>query len=71
MAAAVARVWHADPEVRVTVRHSNIENLALTWEEMKRAGDGNRTRMTSLEGVCCLVVKAVEQGGSMFHDGRG
>jgi hypothetical protein len=45
--------------------------MRLTSEEENRAGDGNRTRMTSLEGVCCLVVTTVEQGASLFHDGRG
>ena len=64
LAAAVARARHADPEIPATDRHSNIENLALTWEGKKRAGDGNGTRMTSLEERSSRYAcdTAVEQG---------
>jgi hypothetical protein len=35
---------------RSTVQLSNTRNQALTSQDTRRAGDGNRTRMTSLEG---------------------
>jgi hypothetical protein len=38
--------------------------------EDSRAGDGNRTRMTSLEGVWRLAVTMAELGGSLFPDDR-
>jgi hypothetical protein len=50
MRVRVAHMWHdrhADP---APVTQSNIEKTALTWAETLRAGDGNRNRMTSLEG---------------------
>jgi hypothetical protein len=34
-----------------------------------RAGDGNRTRMTSLEGVPPLAVEAAEQAASVSRSG--
>jgi hypothetical protein len=34
------------------------------------AGDGNRTRMTSMEGVLRLAVKAAELGDSLSDDDR-
>jgi hypothetical protein len=49
-AAVVARVWHAEPEA-VSVRCAPmIGKPHLSWAETMGAGDGNRTRMTSLEG---------------------
>ena len=49
-AVSVARVWHTDL-VLVSVRCELVTGKAsLTWAGMMRAGDGNRTRMTSLEG---------------------
>src|SRR5580693_2713580 len=48
-AVSVARVWHTDL-VLVSVRCELVTGKAsLTWPGMMRAGDGNRTRMTSLE----------------------
>jgi hypothetical protein len=35
------------------------------------AGDGNRTRMTSLEGVLHVAVRSAELGSSLYPDGRG
>jgi hypothetical protein len=34
-----------------------------------RAGDGNRTRMTSLEGVLIMAARWAELGGSLLPDG--
>jgi hypothetical protein len=49
MATRVARMWHDGRSDPVTGRRSNIEKHVLTSQEMMRAGDGNRTCMTSLE----------------------
>jgi hypothetical protein len=37
---------------------------------MMGAGDGNRTRMTSLEGVLRMAVRLAELGNSLLGDGR-
>ena len=51
-----------------------ITNGALitppTWAGTTRAGDGNRTRMTSLEGVWRTAVKAAELAVSMSVSSR-
>jgi hypothetical protein len=44
---------------------------ALTCTGTIRAGDGNRNRMTSLEGVCHRAVRRAELGGSLLARGRG
>jgi hypothetical protein len=48
--AAVARMWHDGCVHFATGRQSNTEKPALTSAGTMRAGDGNRNRMTSLEG---------------------
>jgi hypothetical protein len=50
MRVRVARMWHDRHGDPAAVAQSNIEKTALTWAGTLRAGDGNRNRMTSLEG---------------------
>jgi hypothetical protein len=45
--------------------------MPLTWAGITRAGDGNRTRMTSLEGVWRTGVRAVELETLMLVSSRG
>ena len=51
-----------------------ITNGALitppTWAGTTGAGDGNRTRMTSLEGVWRTAVRAAELATPMLLNGR-
>ena len=61
-AVSMARVWHTDL-VRVSVRRELVTGKAsLSWAGTMRAGDGNRTRMTSLEGVLLLAARSAELG---------
>jgi hypothetical protein len=63
----VARVWPA-PWFRLLAPHSHS---AIYLRRNPGAGDGNRTRMTSLEGVCRLAVGPAELSGSLFPLDRG
>ena len=51
-------------------RKSSASGHVQTPCELIGADDGNRTRMTSLEGVWRLAVMAAELGGSLFARGR-
>jgi hypothetical protein len=44
--------------------------MPLTCDGIMRADDGNRTRMTSLEGVRRVAVRAAELGGSLSGGDR-
>ena len=49
-AVVVAHVWHVEPAT-LSVRCAAITGKPrLSWDGGVGAGDGNRTRMTSLEG---------------------
>ena len=43
----------------------------LSWAGTMRAGDGNRTRITSLEGVWCTAIRAAELEVSILLSSRG
>ena len=48
-----------------------IGKAPVTSAGSRRADDGNRTRMTSLEGVLRMAVRAAELGGSLSRGDRG
>jgi hypothetical protein len=51
----VARVWHEGAVIQQAMAERISKNI---FEQQKiRADDGNRTRMTSLEGVLHLAVR--------------
>ena len=51
--------------------HPNMGTENLSGQISRGADDGNRTRMTSLEGVLHLAVRAAELGGSLSGGDRG
>jgi hypothetical protein len=61
--AYVARVWHE----RTATWRARPKRISKNISEQQKMGadDGNRTRMTSLEGVLHRVVRAAELGGSL------
>ena len=63
LGSSVARAWHEGAVVR-RARAERISKNIFEQQKM-RADDGNRTRMTSLEGVLHLAVRAAELGGSL------
>jgi hypothetical protein len=46
----VARMWHAGPAVTTAGCEPTSGKPPVSWAGEPRAGDGNRTRMTSSEG---------------------
>jgi hypothetical protein len=44
--------------------------MGVAFGRHKRADDGNRTRMASLEGAWRMAVKAAELGGSLSGGDR-
>jgi hypothetical protein len=64
-----ASLWHvrpAGPAVALAGRTQTTRKPSLSYAGMMRAGDGNRTRITSFEGVLHWAVRCVELGGSLF-----
>jgi hypothetical protein len=66
-------VWHVcGTPVPSTQEIASLRTpkTAADQPESRRADDGNRTRMTSLEGVLHLAVRAAELGGSLSGGDR-
>jgi hypothetical protein len=58
----MARQWH-DGQREQETRTGQVPETVSDLASCMRAGDGNRTRMTSLEGACRVAVNLVELGG--------
>jgi hypothetical protein len=67
------RRWHVDGTTERSARRGPVQKIEITLYQRRkrRAGDGNRNRMTSLEVVLWLAVKSAELGVLLFASGRG
>ena len=69
--ARVARMWHDTLSGHPVSLTGNPAKLPLTCTGMIRAGEGNRTLMTSLEGVQRTAVTAVDLVDPLPGSARG
>ena len=68
-----ATVWHVCGTRPTGTRQTGsirTPNNRADQQEKTGADDGNRTRMTSLEGAWRPAVTVAELGGSLFASGR-
>ena len=69
----MARLGHSSVRAAMIYQHATAITVQprLSWAGITGAGDGNRTRMTSLEGVLPRAARPAELGGSLSSVGRG